>query len=207
MSNQFKDLISAEEYAQSRINFSKTQQGKIISQEQREKISKKQKERYASGIQHPFLGRTHSEETKEKISKNHIDVSGKNNPNFDKHMTEESKQKLSKKNSEHFKGEGNPFFGKHHSKETKEKISQKNTGRKLSQEVRQQMSSSRTGEKSRRAKKVLCKETNEIFISVKEASEQKRIDKSSIAACCRGEYSQAGGYHWSYYNKEENNVG
>jgi hypothetical protein len=34
------------------------------------------------GINAPTYGRTHSEETKEKISKNHSDVKGKNNPMY-----------------------------------------------------------------------------------------------------------------------------
>ena len=94
------------------------------------------------------LGRFHSEETREKISKNHHDVSGENNPmfgtkgelspNWGKKHTEETKRKISEGNkgkegcwkgktreahSQRMKGEGNPFFGKTHSDEAKKKIS------------------------------------------------------------------------------------
>ena len=61
-----------------------------------------------------------SEETKEKISKNHINVSGKNNPNYGKKHTLETKEKISKtnkgrKNPKHSKrmsGNNNPNYNK-----------------------------------------------------------------------------------------------
>lgn len=81
-----------------------------------------------------LLGRKVSEETKQKISKNHADVSGKNNPNYGKfgednplygrRHTEETKEKMSKARS----GKNNPWYGKHHTKETKEKMSKSNSG-------------------------------------------------------------------------------
>ena len=55
-------------------------------------------------------GKTHSEETKRKISKNHRDVSGENNPNYGLH-------------------EEHPFYGKQHSEETKEKLSKARIGK------------------------------------------------------------------------------
>ena len=52
------------------------------------------------------------EETRNKMSKNHVDVSGENNPNYGK------------------RGELSPLFGRHHSEETKEKIRQGNIEKK-----------------------------------------------------------------------------
>ena len=57
------------------------------------------------------LGRFHSEETKNKISENHHDVSGKNNPMFGK------------------RGKLSPNYGKKHTEETKEKISKAHKGK------------------------------------------------------------------------------
>lgn len=98
------------------------------------------------------LGRKHSEQAKEKISKNHSDVSGEKNPMFGRTspnagiiMSEEHRQKISnslkgkkswnegltknnnkslKKQAENIMGENNPFFGKQHTEETKQKIKQ-----------------------------------------------------------------------------------
>jgi len=55
-----------------------------------------------------------SEETKKKISKNHANITGKNNPMYGIHKY----------------GEENPFYGKHHTIEAKKKIGQANKGAK-----------------------------------------------------------------------------
>ena len=45
---------------------------------------------------------------------------GENHPNWGKHLSEETKKKMSDAN----KGENHPFYGKHHSEESKKKISE-----------------------------------------------------------------------------------
>ena len=58
---------------------------------------------------HSMFGKHHSEESKLKMSRNHADVRGENNPFFDNHtMT----------------GDKNPFFGHHHTEEVKRKQSE-----------------------------------------------------------------------------------
>ena len=79
-------------------------------------------------------GFTHSEESKNKMSEAN---SGENHPNYEKHLSEETKKKISeartgttlseetkKKMSVAKSGENNPMFGKHHSEEGKKKISE-----------------------------------------------------------------------------------
>jgi len=103
------------------------------------------------------LGRKHTESAKQKISENHHDVSGENNPmfgkrgnlspNYGKSHSEETKRKISeatkgresvwkdKKRPEHSElmaGEGNPFYGKNHSDEARAKISSKAKERVMS---------------------------------------------------------------------------
>ena len=93
------------------------------------------------------FGRKHSQESKNKISKNHHNVDKENNPmfgkkgisnpNYNKVRSEQTKFKISKSlkgrepwnkgvkrpdHSKRMKGEGNPFFGKTHLEETKQKI-------------------------------------------------------------------------------------
>lgn len=60
------------------------------------------------GENNVMFGKHHSEETKQKMSEAH------------KNMSEATKRKISAAN----KGENNPFYGKHHSSETKRKISE-----------------------------------------------------------------------------------
>ena len=102
-----------------------------------------------------FLGKNHTEETKQKISKslygkkrwpmleetkmkigaankgkhNH---KGENNPFYGKEHSEETKQQISKtkKLNGKLKGENNPFYGKEHSEETKQKIRLVHLGKK-----------------------------------------------------------------------------
>lgn len=102
------------------------------------------------------LGKTHTEEAKKKISENHHDVSGENNPMFGipspntgKKHSEETKMKMSQKLkgkkpwnkgrtkesdpvikniSQSQKGTNNSFYGKTHSEETKKIIGISNSG-------------------------------------------------------------------------------
>jgi len=83
--------------------------GRTLTEEHRKKISKSIKE-FWSKNPHPFEGRHHTEETKEKIRLNHIGkFVGEKNPNYG--------------NGDKIRGEKNPFFGKKHSKESKNKMS------------------------------------------------------------------------------------
>lgn len=93
------------------------------------KISKKIKEGYSSGrIQHPFLGKNHSEETKNKISKHHLEnktFSGAKNPMYGKKHTKESRERMSKTRTEKIlNGEYSGWFskGSYYSKKMKREI-------------------------------------------------------------------------------------
>lgn len=66
-------------------------------------------------------GKKHNEETKAKISKNHHDVSGSNNPMHGKFHSDETKRKMREGHWDN-SGENNFFYGKTHSQETKRKI-------------------------------------------------------------------------------------
>lgn len=80
------------------------------------------KQKYKSGeTKHPFLGTSHSDETKQKISKIRKEkglARGKNNPMFGKTHTKESREKMSDTRTEKIlNGEYNGWFkkGKHYS--------------------------------------------------------------------------------------------
>lgn len=47
-------------------------------------------------------------------------------------------------------------------------------------------------------KPIICEELNKVYDSAIAASEETRIDKSSITKCCKGKRETAGGYHWRY---------
>lgn len=68
-----------------------------------------------------FNGRTHSDETKEKLSIiNKGKFVGEDNPMYGKHHSQETKAKISAANKKTIfnRGKNNPFYGKSHSAET-----------------------------------------------------------------------------------------
>ena len=161
----------------------------------------------ASG-HNPFEDKTEEEieEWKEKISKAN---SGENHPNYGKHHSQETKNKISeslkgkchteeskKKMSNTRKGINNPLYGKHHSQETKNKISESNKGKYI-------------GKNNPSAKSVICLTTKRIFSTVKEASEYYKCNRVSISFCCKGKYKSAGKHNitplvWRYITWNHN---
>jgi predicted GIY-YIG superfamily endonuclease len=116
LSEETKQLISQGNTGKRRTqevkdNFSKMRQGsgngfygKTHSPETKAKISERSQK--LIGELNPFFGHTLSEETKEKIRQAHLG----------KPTSDETKNKI----SENMMGERNHFFGKHHTEETKE---------------------------------------------------------------------------------------
>lgn len=116
----------------------------------------------------PFLGREHSEKTKEKMSKAQSGENnpmygkiGENNPRYGRRHSEETKRKISEANSGKYRseeakqkmsesrfGKNNSFYGKHHSEEAKEKIGEANSGKIFSEEHKQKLSESHSGDKN-----------------------------------------------------------
>jgi hypothetical protein len=72
---------------------------------------------------HPMLGRIHSKETREIMSKNRKGkYTGAENPFYGKTHTQECRDTISEKLKGRFSGELNPFYGKNHSETTKNKM-------------------------------------------------------------------------------------
>jgi hypothetical protein len=67
-------------------------------------------------------GSSKSIECRIKISENHIDVSGANNPMYGKKHSQETKQKIANRKKGKLIGEGNPMFNKSHSSASKKLI-------------------------------------------------------------------------------------
>lgn len=69
-----------------------------------------------------FSGHKHSDSSKDKISKRLLKINSQEgyiHPNIGKHHTKEHNERISKIIREKFVGDGNPFYGRHHSEETK----------------------------------------------------------------------------------------
>lgn len=131
--------------------------------------------------------------------------SGKNSPWYRKHLSDETKEKLSKMKS----GKNNPFYGRTHSDEVKKKLSEKALNQRHSKETREKMSKSMkenhadfNGKNNPRANPVNQYSLNGEFIKrwdyAKEASKTLGINYSSLISCCTGKYKTSGGFKWEY---------
>lgn len=109
-------------------------------------------------------------------------------------MSEESKRKLSES-----------LKGKRPSEETRKKLSESRKGRKRSEKNKQIV-------KEAQARKIVQYSLQGDFIKVwdciSDTGRELGIDISSIAKCCKGKYSKAGGFIWKYLEDEltENEV-
>ena len=89
---------------------------------------------------------------------------GENNPNYGKHHSEETRQKISDNLKGKMKGEKNPFYGRQHTEETKNKTRGKN---------------------NYGAKAVICITTNVIFDTAKEGGDYYNCSPGTIGDCCK----------------------
>lgn len=152
--------------------------GLIMSDESKEKMSIKAKERYKDKTNHPMYG---------------VHKYGKENPMYGKHHSEEAKRKISIAREGVYVGEKNPMFGKQHTEQTRKKMSQNHVDF--------------SHEKHPRSTSVYCVELNEIFWGATDAKNKYGFRFSSISSCCKQEYGHktAGTHpvtkeklHWYY---------
>ena len=109
-------------------------------------------EQWLYHVQHP------SEETREKMRKNHAHISGEAHYNYGKHLSEETKEKIRQTRKERGIGigENNPNYG----------------------------SDKQAGHKNGRAKPVYCVELNKIYWGATGAQQEMGIKFRQILACC-----------------------
>lgn len=169
-------------------------------------------------IRNANLGRKHSEEFRENARQrfkklwedesyrkkrselmsgenNHmygVRLVGSLNPRFGKHMSEESKKKL----SESRKGKGHPT-----SEETKRKLSETLKGRPKSEEHKKKLSEHFTGKPNLKTRKTVYQYTKEgVFvkewIGISEA--EKALGIKHIGCCALGKRPTAGGFQWRF---------
>lgn len=70
------------------------------------------------------VGKIYSKEAREKMSKNHADVSGENNPRYGIRVSQETRDKISQSLIGKLSGDKHPLYGKGHTDESKQKMSQ-----------------------------------------------------------------------------------
>jgi group I intron endonuclease len=127
-------------------------------------------------------------------------MSGANNHNYNKPLSEETKQKLSK-----------ALKGRVISSETREKISQTMKGVSKSESTKAKMkeaSKNKTikflGSENKKSKSVdqfnLKNEFVKTFSCIREAADELQIQKTGICLCCQGKLKSSGNFIWRYHN-------
>ena len=177
--------------------------GVKLSEDAKKKISEANKGRLAGeknplygvrryGEDNPFYGRSHTEDTKEKIRNKRIGT----------HMAEETKQKISNAT----KGENNPRYGKIVEEGTRIKISEALKGKETWMKGKTHTDEAKRKISESRKKSVLQFDTSGEFIreydSPLNAELITGICRSYIARCCRGESKTACGFIWRYKEYE-----
>jgi hypothetical protein len=117
-----------------------------------------------------WIGRTHSEETKQKMR---LAKLGANNNFFGKTHTEETKTKMSEIKTIQNAGENNPMFGRQHHQESKDKISKTRKERGHSQGPLNPVWKGGVCEKTRQSKRELRRELNRWRKEVLERADYK----------------------------------
>ncbi len=143
-----------------------------------------------------------SEETKEKIRQANL---GEKNPNYGKHRSLETIEKIhqsnlgQKRSKEAIEHNRQAQLGKKLTKEHKQHISESLKGHTISEETKKKIKNSQPNKKA-----VICIETNQIFDTISDAAKWCHLSGSShISAVCKGNRKIAGGFHWKYYEGEE----
>lgn len=151
------------------------------------------------GGQFGMYGVKHSEETKQKIGNS---VKGEKHYLFGKHLSKETRRKMSISRTGHTVSEN-----------TRKKISERHKGKKMPIEAITKMANSKRGkpaskitlqkaaEKNR--KPIICLENKKIYISIKEAGKQLCIDSRRISEVCSGKRKMVSNLHFRYLTEQE----
>ena len=150
--------------------------GKHVPDATKQKISDALTGKYDNGI-HPNTGRKHTEEEKVKMSQNRKGKNcGEANYLFGKHLSDDTKNKLSEKARERYADPTNhPMYGRHMSDDAKQQISYKNQLIWIDKCV-----------------PVYSIELDEIFQGATDVYKKIGLDASAITKSCKGKRKYVG---------------
>jgi group I intron endonuclease len=122
--------------------------------------------------------------------------SGENHPNYGKHLSDETKQKISE-SQQGYHNSSSTEFKKGHipNPESVEKQRQKMLGRTQTEKTKQKRSDSMKGKNNT---PVICITNNKVYNSMAEAAEELNLHQELISKVCRKERKSTGGYKFEY---------
>lgn len=149
-------------------------QNSDLSDETKNIISAKAKERYKDKTKNPMFGKTHSIESIKKMRELKV---GKNNPMFDKILSIESRKLI----SEHHKGANNPIHNHNFT------------------EIERTQMSKRFSEYAKEwSKKVICIEDNLTFDTITSAADYYGVKKSTLSGHLNGRQHTCKNKHFKF---------
>ena len=127
-----------------------------------------------TGKNNPMYGKTHSQDTKDKISNKLKDAYKypENNPMYGKHHTDDLKNKISESLKGMFAGENNPMYGVHMSDESRKKMRQSKIGMY-------------DGADNPRSRKVVRLSDLKIYGYLNEAAKENGMCKTTMRKYCK----------------------
>lgn len=163
----------------------------------------------STGGEYGFSGMHHSAEARRKIreslNRTYLDPElrrkigelhkGVNNPNFGKHLSVETRQKMSEALKGRIAWNKGQKGVQHYSSETRLKMSESHKGTNHSAETRKKIGESN-------AKAIICVETGILYSSITEASKSIGVTIGAISCVLRGKSKTSGGYHWKYAEEQ-----
>ena len=133
-------------------------------------------------------GFTHHRKSKEKMS---VSRTGAGNGRYGKPVSEETRRKIGFANS----GERSAWKGKKHTADELRRIGESNREYfRLHPERADAIS-------ARRKKKVICRDTGEVFESLASAANHFGVSGGSISTVCSGKRDKVKGFHFGYYKE------
>lgn len=135
------------------------------------------------GSENPFWGKSHSVETREKISQLARMRTGERSSFYGKHHTSEAKEKNRQAHLGMYDGECNPFYGCHHTEKAKSQMSEQHKKIISSYDL--------TGKRL------------ETYPSVSSAAETMGVSIATISACATKKTKMSCGMVWRYSTEDQ----
>ena len=186
--------------SKSHKGFSSHNKGKKLTYEQNIKLQEG-KRLYFEQFGHPFLGKHHTKETKDKISnanKGKSKNAGKDNPNYGKQLSKLHRQKIS-----------NSMSGRTLSEEHKKHLSESRKNIKFSNEQKKNMAKAHKKQFKKIIQKDLQGNIINIWDSIGEASRFTNVSRNAISKCISKttKNKTGGGFIWEEYDNEKCKLG
>lgn len=153
------------QFAESTYGYKHTEEAKKIMSDMAKNKYKENPSLLPIGDKNVMYGKKHTKEWRENHSE-FLKSKWEKDENYRRYWSEKMSGSNNIMYGVHLCGELNPMYGKHHSEETKLKIS-----------------NSKKGQKSKRAIKIKCIETEEIFDSITSASKFFGVNVCAISVC------------------------